>query len=158
MRCWSPLWLFHSWGQDTEHQVHVKSNSLCTVLFPSRDWKLSTECILETTGGARALEFLENCLQMPWLHLSTSFWGQVLIFTHLALCLRFGVGALFQIKPMVFFFCLKIYQIVHGTPLSCILRMPSNASGKTAVTEGVFLMVYLCNACVWAHTCHGAFV
>lgn len=99
-----------------------------------------------------ALEFLENCLQMPWLHLSTSFWGQVLIFIHLALCLRFGVGALFQIKPMVFFFCLKIYQIVHGTPLSCILRMPSNASGKTAVTEGVFQTVYLC--CVNVYVMH----
>lgn len=156
-RCWSPLWLFHSWGQDTEHQVHVKSNSLCTVSFPSRDWKLSTECILESTGGARAIHLgtrvlEELCLQMPWLHLSTSFWSQVLISIHLALSLRFGVGALFHIKPIVFFFCLKIYQIAHGTPLSCILRMLSNASGKTAVTEGVFLTVYLC--CVNVYVIH----
>lgn len=90
-RCWGPLWLFHSWGQDTEHQVPVKSNSLCTVLFPSSEWKLSTECILETTGGARAMHlgtgvlFGELCLQMPWLHLSTSFWSQVLVFIHASL-------------------------------------------------------------------------
>lgn len=73
---------------------------------------------------------------------------------HLTLCLRFGVGPLFQIKPLVFFFWLKIYQIARGTPLSCILRMLSNASSKSAVTEGVFLTVYLCWVNVYAvHVC-----